>query len=81
MPFATENAGTIDIRDRTWRWSLLDPDREAPVIQSRDRWMFVRFRRPGDPRCELRALVPAGLDELSDDDLRELFEKAWAVSR
>ena len=81
MPYETEKAGTIDIKGRTWRWSVLDPDKEAPVIQSRDQWMFVRFRRPGDHRSELRALAPAASDGLSDDDLRELFGKAWAVTR
>jgi hypothetical protein len=70
-------SGTIEIRDKTWRWSILGPPASRLLGDGK---VFVRFRRADDPPVELRCVARCAPDAgLSDEELRAMFGRAWAV--
>lgn len=73
------HSGLIDIRGVTWRWFTLDPKVEPPAGMDGDA-VFIAFRTPVDPRREMRCVLEDP-DDLppSEEELRRLFQRAWAV--
>lgn len=77
-PYRSQS-GLVDIRGVTWRWYTLEPGSHPPVGHAEDA-ILIAFRTPVDPRRELRCVVrdPDVLPP-SEEQLRRLFERAWAV--
>lgn len=79
MSPSSSYSGLIDIRGVTWRWCTLDPETDPPADLDEGA-VFIAFRTPVDPRREMRCVVrdPKALPP-SEEELRRLFEQAWAV--
>lgn len=81
MAWTGKEGTEIEIRGKRWRWTMVGAGprrgRHAPAT---DRRAFVAFRDPDDPVSEMRCAVPPEVDEeLTEETLRELFDRAWAV--